>query len=116
MGKKRVFYTELAYFLGLITLAFGTALMEKTDFGLSVVIAPAYLIHTVTDEVVSVRNSIALADAYAKKGLPFELHIYPDAPHAFGLANKITENGNKKNNNPCIAKWVENAVLWAEQL
>lgn len=78
--------------------------------------APAYIIHTVTDSVVNVRNSIALADAFAKKGLLFELHIYPDAPHGFGLANEITENGNKKNNNPCIAKWVENAVLWANLL
>lgn len=43
--KKRVFYTELAYVFGLLTLAFGTALMEKADFGLSMVVAPAYILH-----------------------------------------------------------------------
>ena len=43
--KKRLFYTEAAYFLGLLFLAFGTALMERADFGLSMVVAPAYLVH-----------------------------------------------------------------------
>lgn len=42
---KRIFYTELAYIAGLITLALGTALMERADFGLSMVVAPAYLIY-----------------------------------------------------------------------
>lgn len=42
--KKR-FYTEAAYFLGLLILAFGTALMEKADMGMSMVVAPAYLFH-----------------------------------------------------------------------
>lgn len=43
--KKRVFYTELAYVLGLLALAVGTALMERADFGVSMVVAPAYLLH-----------------------------------------------------------------------
>ena len=41
---KRTFYTEAAYFIGLIALALGTALMERADFGMSMVVAPAYLI------------------------------------------------------------------------
>ena len=43
--KKRVFYTEIAYFAGLISMAMGAAMMTKADFGLSMVIAPAYIIH-----------------------------------------------------------------------
>ena len=43
--KKRTFYTELAYILGLIILAIGTALMERADFGVSMVVAPAYLLY-----------------------------------------------------------------------
>ena len=42
---KRIFYTELAYVFGLVALAAGTALMEAADFGVSMVVAPAYLIH-----------------------------------------------------------------------
>ncbi len=43
--KKRIFYTEASYFIGLIMLSLGTALMERADFGLSSIVAPAYLIH-----------------------------------------------------------------------
>ena len=45
MKGKRIFYCELAYFFGIVVLAFGTVLMEKADFGMSMVVAPAYLIH-----------------------------------------------------------------------
>ena len=45
MGEKKTFYTELAYLLGLVLLALGTALMERADFGMSRVVAPAYLLH-----------------------------------------------------------------------
>ena len=43
--KKKIFYTEMAYVLGIVILALGTALMEKADFGMSMVVAPAYLLH-----------------------------------------------------------------------
>ena len=45
MKEKKIFYTELAYVVGLVLLALGTALMEKADFGVSMVVAPAYLLH-----------------------------------------------------------------------
>lgn len=43
--KKRAFYTEAAYFTGLIILAIGTAFMETANLGLSMVVAPAYILH-----------------------------------------------------------------------
>lgn len=43
--KKRTVFTEAGFFLGILILAFGTALMERADFGMSMVVAPAYLIH-----------------------------------------------------------------------
>lgn len=45
MKKKMVLYSEAAYLLGLVILALGTALMEKANFGMSMVVAPAYLLH-----------------------------------------------------------------------
>lgn len=45
MKEKRVFYCEVAYIVGLVVLAFGAAFMERADFGMSMVVAPAYLIH-----------------------------------------------------------------------
>lgn len=43
--KKQSFYTEIAYFVGLILLACGTALMEYGGFGISMVAAPGYVLH-----------------------------------------------------------------------
>ena len=43
--KKRVFYTEWAWVLGLIIMAFAAAFTEKADFGMSMVVAPAYILH-----------------------------------------------------------------------
>jgi uncharacterized membrane protein YczE len=42
---KKTFYTEAAYFVGLFVLAIGTALMERGDFGMYMVVAPAYILH-----------------------------------------------------------------------
>lgn len=45
MRGKRVFYCEMAYLVGIAVLAFATALMERANLGLSMVVAPAYLMH-----------------------------------------------------------------------
>lgn len=43
--KKRTFYSELAYIIGLSLIALGVAFMEKSDFGVSMVVAPAYVLY-----------------------------------------------------------------------
>lgn len=50
--KKKVFYTELAYCFGLLFLALGTALMANADFGVSMVVAPAYILHLKISEYI----------------------------------------------------------------
>ena len=52
MKGKRIIYSELAYFVGIFVLALGTALMEKANFGISMVVAPAYLMHLKVSEYV----------------------------------------------------------------
>ena len=42
---KKNFLCEISYILGLILLAIGTALMTKADFGVSMIVAPAYILH-----------------------------------------------------------------------
>ena len=42
---KRKFSSELAYVLGIIFVAVGVVLMERADFGVSMVVAPAYLLY-----------------------------------------------------------------------
>ena len=53
MKEKKIFYTELAYVVGIIALAFGTSLMEKAEFGMSMVVAPAYLVYLKVSETLS---------------------------------------------------------------
>ena len=77
--------------------------------------SPAYIVHTSNDDVVNVKNALALANAYAEAGLTFELHIYPDGPHGMALGNHITECSNTKWVDECFAGWVENAVKWASR-
>lgn len=43
--KKRTFCSELAYVAGLLLIAAGVALMEKANFGMSMIVAPAYVLH-----------------------------------------------------------------------
>lgn len=45
MNKKPIFYTELSYVMGMLILAVGTAFMEAANFGVSMVVAPAYLLY-----------------------------------------------------------------------
>ena len=54
MKTKKVFFSEIAYILGIIVLALGTAFMERADFGLSMVVAPAYLLHLKISEYIPV--------------------------------------------------------------
>lgn len=49
---KKTFFTEMAYVLGIIVLAVGTALMERANFGMSMVVAPAYLVYLKVSEYV----------------------------------------------------------------
>lgn len=49
--KKSVFYTEIAYVLALVVMAFAAAFTEKADFGMSMVVAPAYILHLKVSQV-----------------------------------------------------------------
>lgn len=53
---------------------------------------PCFIWHTWNDSVVPVENSINLAVALRKNGVPFDLHIFEQGPHGLGLAEKKAEN------------------------
>lgn len=48
--KKKDFYTELSYVFGLVIMAFAAAFTEKANFGMSMVVAPAYILHLKVSE------------------------------------------------------------------
>ena len=49
--KKTVFYTEAAYLVGVVMLALATALMERGGLGMSIVVAPAYVVYLKLSEI-----------------------------------------------------------------
>ncbi len=63
---------------------------------------PTFLWSTANDEGVPVENSIQFARSLRAKGIPFEMHIYPDGPHGLGLAPDF----------PQIATWTTLCAEW----
>ncbi|MCR5154096.1 MAG: DUF6198 family protein, partial [Lachnospiraceae bacterium] len=51
--KKVVCYREVAYLLGIFLVAFSAALLSRADFGVSMIVAPAYLLYLKVSESVS---------------------------------------------------------------
>jgi acetyl esterase/lipase len=47
---------------------------------------PIFLWHTADDEAVEVENSLLLASALRRHGVPFALHVFPHGNHGLGLA------------------------------
>lgn len=43
--KKPIFYSEFAYLIGVLLLSLGNSLSAFADFGVSMVVAPAYVLH-----------------------------------------------------------------------
>lgn len=77
---------------------------------------PAFIVHTADDQIVNVRNSLSLANAYAEKKIPFEMHIFKSAPHGMSVAKKHIACGCSAYVNSHNAKWVELAAEWMENL
>ena len=63
---------------------------------------PTFLAHSVADPGVPVENSLMFAAALRKAGVPFEIHLYEQGPHGFGLAPT----------NPILATWTELCANW----
>lgn len=63
---------------------------------------PAFIWHTANDEIVPVENSLLLATALSAKGVPFELHIFPDGRHGLDLARDL----------PVVHQWVDLCRVW----
>lgn len=78
--------------------------------------SPACIIHTSTDQLVSVENALVLADAYRKADRKFEMHIFYDAPHGMALGNDITSLGRAPLDQPSLASWIDQSILWMKQI
>lgn len=77
---------------------------------------PAFIFHTGDDAVVPVMGSIRLAEALSRNKIPYEMHIFPSAPHGIALGNKITAKGNPLWVDERIAEWVRLAAGWTKTI
>lgn len=76
---------------------------------------PTFLWATVTDGTVPVENTMLYAAALRKAGVPFELHLYGDGPHAMGLATAESAWA-PEYENPHAASWHGLCVEWLRRL
>ena len=76
---------------------------------------PAFLWATVSDASVPVEHSLMYSDALQKAGVPFELHLFPNGPHAMALADARSE-GRPEQQDPHVANWFPLCLEWLATL
>ncbi len=66
---------------------------------------PGFLWHTAEDQAVPVQNSLMLAEAMARLGVPLALHVFPRGRHGIGMADGMP-----------AAAWTGLAAEWLLEL
>ena len=66
---------------------------------------PTILFHAADDKGVPPENSLLFFQALNQKGVPAELHIYPEGGHGFSLATK----------NQSLSRWTQHLYEWTLQ-
>ncbi|MBR7112235.1 MAG: alpha/beta hydrolase [Clostridia bacterium] len=76
---------------------------------------PTFLWHTFADHAVPVQNSLLMAEAMSKAGVPFELHVFPEGRHGLSLCNDLTASRKPEINIvPHTAQWLPLALRWVK--
>lgn len=78
--------------------------------------APAFVWTTYEDMSVPAENSLLLAMAYRKAGVPVELHMYNHGCHGLGFANEITNGNEEKEDEPTVRGWIDLAYQWTKNI
>jgi dipeptidyl aminopeptidase/acylaminoacyl peptidase len=73
---------------------------------------PVFLWHTYADQSVPVENSLLLAGALRRAGVPLEMHIFPEGKHGMSLATGETCAGDSGYINSHVAQWFPLCVNW----
>ena len=71
---------------------------------------PSFIWHTVADDCVPVENSLVLAMAYQRAGVPYELHLFEAGRHGMSVLNdRVMELPTPK---LCAQEWMPLSVNW----
>ena len=76
---------------------------------------PVFMVATAEDLLTNY-GALALANAYAAKGKPYELHIFQHGPHGYALANEVSADGSRQMCNSAYATWLEMSVQWLHKV
>ena len=78
---------------------------------------PAYIWTTFGDTLVPPQNSINLALAMQREGIPYELHVFNHGVHGLALATREVGKENGEGIFPLdIATWIDEALRWTAAL
>ena len=77
---------------------------------------PCFLWHTAADDTVPVENSLLMAMALRKAGVPVELHVFPDGEHGLSLASKLVERADGSGVQEECQQWIGLADAWLGRL
>ena len=69
---------------------------------------PCFIWSTMEDKTVPVENSMMLAAALRRVGVPFDLHVYERGPHGIGLGNKTFDTAN-------FHPWTRDCEFWLRE-
>jgi len=75
---------------------------------------PTFLWHTAEDDLVDAGHSLLFAMELAKRGIPYELHVYEKGPHGISLGD-ASSAGLPGHIQPHAAGWLDLAFGWLEQ-
>ena len=72
---------------------------------------PAFIWHAGGDGLISPTNSLDLASALYKHGIPVELHLYDGGNHGISLADHTTA-GCPNDYYPYAKSWMQHSIDW----
>ncbi len=74
---------------------------------------PSFIWHTAADDCVPVNNSLLLAEAYLKCGVPCALHVFEKGWHGLSLCNCETNDQTEEDAAlVSVRKWFDLAIDW----
>lgn len=78
---------------------------------------PTFLWHTVDDGDVPVQNSLMLAEAMTRAGVPFEMHLFPHGAHGLSLAVPgVDDPATGRVADAHVAHWFPLCLEWLEKI
>ena len=72
---------------------------------------PAFIWHTVADDLVPVENALLMAIALQKKKIPYDLHLFTKGNHGLSIATDETYSHNSH-----VSAWMPLALQWLNEM